>query len=633
MKSIAKLVCMMFLTMFIVSGGPAHAFPFAYPEIELVESEHGDAFKTDVSSVFDAHGNIHAVWADARTPGELPKLYGNTVLRDRNPFGSYLVFGDDVDFEYVSPVVLSNKDYPDRLYTLGIRVTSDPNMIVLARHDLNLPVSVNTVELSTFTVPVPPGMFFTDLNAVWTDHILNFAFISNNRVYYGTYDISANNWSYSGAVAMPPDVTVSNLSMTSDGAGYIYLAYNEHDDITFWNKLFTRRSNQPKTFSAGLLPERIVAESYDSYRSVIAATGNRDTNLNLRVSIVHTPEMATFPELICVTEENGLWELSDPFGHYSTDIDFGFFPYHAMDIDYDQAGRLYAVWEQDDHLYGSISSNAGQTFGAIMPLGPYDLEGRISLGMGHIPGNVTVVYQKYHIFPYAVPFALVSMSDIFDSCDKLPAETDFWDGYSGVSLDTSRYHGQTSSGPGIDPSSYRLTTESLKSGDGLLRDFGIEEHQGVLELYFYDSMTTEADFSIVFENSNAKNVVRMLGVRNEEHTNDYLYFDGTDWVQLAGRHVGWHHVIVTIDDDGTYIQIEEEPETGVYQTYLDMAFTSFTSILIEGGSDSDPYNVDDIRVETIPIDGFPPVVPLPVDSWVTILILMSVIGLILARFR
>ncbi len=639
MKSIAKLTSILFLFTFVLYGESTRAFPFAYPEIELVESEFEEGFKSEISTVFDINGNVHAVWADARFDGGMQKMYGNTILRDRNPIGSYLVFGEDEEHEYTSPVVLSSEHDPNTLYSLGVRISSDPNRIVLARHNLNLPASVNTEELGTFTFP-SPGPFYTDLNAVWTDHMLIFVFIAGGQILYGSYDTNTNNWS-SWVSITEPGFVFSNLSMALDSFGYIYLSYNKQNETTFENFLVTRRSIDVSSVSAGFYPERMVTQSFEPapYKSVIAATGIELPYATLRVSIAYTQEFATSPELICVTEIQGFWDTPAPFGQYSTDITFGASFISALDMDYDKAGRIYVVWAQDDFLFGSISHNTGQTFGAMMPLGPSNLDGRISLGLGYISGNVALTYNRYHITPYAVPFALVAMSDVFDACDEHPSETGFWNGWDGVALDTFNFHGDmfSHSPEVVNPASYQLTTESLESDVGLLKDYGNEEHQGILELYFYDSLTTEADFSIGFNNANLRNVIRMLGVRNDIYDgseNSYHYFDGDEWIELADRaQPGWRHVIVTVSDEGMLVQIEEVPETGIYKTHLDETFTSFTSIQIEGGSDSDPYNVDDIRIETIPIEGFPPVVPIPVDSWVTILIMISVIGIILIRFR
>ncbi len=270
-----------------------------------------------------------------------------------------------------------------------------------------------------------------------------------------------------------------------------------------------------------------------------------------------------------------------------------------------------------------VSFDFGESFGldSLIDTAGWEVLEKPCLSMGYTPGTIAVTYVHREGSDPHHPYTLVSFSEFYDSCDNPPAM--FWDGYGGVTQDSSLYHGATGMG-----TSYRLAS-AMNRGE-LLRDYGTSEQQGVVELYFYDSMTDQADFSVILNNDNLKGVIRMLGVRNDTTQSNYSYFDGTQWINWGGpRTVGWHHAIVTVNDTGILMELETSP--GTYLSIADTAFTAFTSIEIEGGSDSDPYNVDDIRVEANSLNAAPPV---PVDSEVSILLtilLLTVFGIWVRR--
>lgn len=612
----------------MLAGGltaPVGGYPFITPEIPLVEPEHSDFYKEHIDTTFDMGNNAHAVWIDWRDG--MGKIFGNTVLRDRTTLISYPSYTGDPAIPHSMPVILSDQLYPDRLYVLGTTDIVDPQELLLARYDLNLPGSVNPQDISSF--PLMESMI-SDFQAVWTMDNLNFVFVYDTMLFTGTYSIVSNTWIEFGPIDTNPDIVFSNPRLARDNMGYIYLTYNRFNTYLMQNTLVVRRSIEPCFLAQGFGPERQV--DFDvSYEMVpsIAATGPGPAPLS--VSIAYYREGATFPVILCATEVNGPWGAPVPLGGWVAQVNTPYDILQDVHAGYDRAGRLYVVWVSFDQLLGDISHDTGMSFGADRMLTPAGmiLSGPVSLALGNIAGNVAIGFMgDTGTSIYANPYMLVSMSDIYDACDMHPSLTGFWDTYTGVEVDIELFHGNT----GYPLGSYRLTTESLRDGDGVIRDYGLVEQQGLVELYFYDSESVTADFTVGLDNANARGVMRMLGVRNETNTHDYQYYNGTEWIDWASRANGWHHVIITVDDDGIEMKLEAVPDSGTYVTYQDAVFTSFTSIFIEGGSETDPYNVDDIRVETIPL-GAPPVHPLPVDTLWSILILTLILGIVLSRLR
>lgn len=608
----------------VVSG-----ITFSQPEIRLIEELFIARYQNEIDVSFDFDGNVHAVWNDDREG--IYKIYGNTILTTGSPIGSYSCHAGISAETYVMPSIVSDMSNPYGLFVIGTALTT-PAQLIGSSYDINyLPDSVHATDLMNDLELTPP-ITVDGLTAIWTDVWVNFVFEYDGSLYYGDFEYGSEIWTLRGSITPSPEDEYVTPSLAKDSDGFIYLCYTTIDSFSITSTLVAQRSNDQFSFLSGFGPQREIVQVGDTngFVSSISATG-AFFNSDLQVAVIFYHNSAIPPYVTCVCDHNGDWMSSLGFNGVFNNLNPGIGNYvNGLDIAYDSVGRLYAVYVDDrssiPQIYGSTSYDYGDSFtlDQHIPTNGYEILEQPSLAVGYTPGNIAVGYiHKEGALPHH-PYILVSQSEFFDTCDFPPDI--FWDSYGGVEADYALYHGLT--GDGV---SYRLITGEVKGE--LIRDYGTVENQGALELYFYDPVYLEpgaAEFSVALNNDNLKGVIRMLGVRNDTNQSNYSYHDGSQWVDWGGaRTVGWHHIIVTVNDDGIVMQLESSP--GSYLSYQDMDFTSFTSIEIEGGGTSDPYNVDDIRVETYPVPLPPP--PLPVDSGMAVLMSLAAIGSLLLKKR
>lgn len=287
---------------------------------------------------------------------------------------------------------------------------------------------------------------------------------------------------------------------------------------------------------------------------------------------------------------------------------------------------LYAVWFDDraggECLFGAISFTGGLTWGHDRQLtyGTPMLQNPPQIITGYSPGNLAVAYTRYTGVGIS-PHALVIMPLFYDGCDDDPAT--YWDSFTGVTPVFLPFHG-------LQGRSYEMTNGSDRGR--LERDFGPQENQGSVDLYFYDDIVNvNEDFYIGLDNDNRRGVIRMLGVRNDTTNNNYWYYDGAEWINWgaeAVRSTGWHHVAMTVNEAGLYMSLEYAD--GEYATWYDPSYTAFTSVFIEGGSDTEPYYVDDVQVEVLPLES---PVAIPAASPLFLIMLLAGFAILLHRSR
>ncbi len=615
------------VTICMIPSSVKAGFAFAQPEINLVEETHRPAVQSDVRTAFDSVGNVHAVWTDTRD--SLYKIYGNTVLQNRALLTSYLVYEGSISVEYISPCIMSTVADPEHVRVMGASETVPP-FLVLADCDLTtLPAYIDPTDVSEYEVIAATGIY--DLETFRWGYNQNFVFTDSGNLFYGYYDGLMMNWHLSGVMTPGPNEVYSSPRLDADQDGFIYMSFCLLNSASGQCQLLARRSVDPFILAGGFTTtDRFIDSTFWSspYSHAIAVNGYAG---NLRVTVVYADPLATMPPTYVKTDTNGNWFSADPFNGPRTQANIGGgFSITDLDCGYDEAGRLYVVWNDNRtighrDIYGSVSYDFGLTFELnrlLVNNNTTTMDGP-DLALGFTPGQIAVSYARV-VDGFQDPYVLFSSPEFYDSCDSPPNV--FWDGFSGVAMDTSLFHGQTGAG-----TSYRLETESVKGM--LVRNYGIVEQQGVVELYFYDPLTPmpgASDFYIVLNNDNLKGVIRMLGVRNDTTQSNYSYYNGSQWIDWGGvRTAGWHHVILTVNDDGIMMQLEHT--TGNYLTWSDTGLTSFTSLEIEGGSDSDPFHVDDILLEVTAL----PVSPteIPVDGLVPILIGLIVTGVLVVRSR
>ncbi|MCD4652820.1 hypothetical protein K8T06_02675, partial [bacterium] len=299
-------------------------------------------------------------------------------------------------------------------------------------------------------------------------------------------------------------------------------------------------------------------------------------------------------------------------------------PNAAFDSDNE---TLYVVWADDrstyHEVYGVISYDAGVWFQSEQQLtnnGQTLIEAPVIV-TGTESGNLAIAYTR-NTSTGDSPYVLVSMPAFFDKCDTDPGN--YWDSYAGVSVDS------TTIPPFSMPACYRLETASTKGQ--LINQYTVEQEGGI-DLYFYDDTTiTTENFFVALENTNAKGVIRMLGVRNETTQSNYAYSaDGVNWTDWGvPRSTGWHHITMTTSEAvGLEMSIEYSP--GLTAHYADPAFQYFTKITIEGGDTGDPYFVDDIEVHAISTLDERPIPTSSHFSLALLMIIMSVLVVLYSR--
>ncbi|MBN1296716.1 hypothetical protein JXA80_08035 [bacterium] len=616
----------------IIIGGSlsvCHAgFGFARPEIELVEAPYYPNTQNDLDCRFDSSGNVHFVWKDDRDSAS--QTYGNTVLLSGDHLQSYWAYPGFPSNDYVEPAILDSMAFPDNMFVLSYNTVL--NTLALGQYDLSgLPVSVLPSTLSIFPGPSPS---LDAMKAISVLSRINYGYESAPDLRFGGVELGTLTWDSEYTIPAPPDGSLNHFDCAVDAENFIYVCYDQYDFVLDQYQLVVRRSVNAGDFSSGFHMAHIIStHDFSAFYPTLAVTGSLMTG-DLFVSVLYVlPDPALQP-IECVTEFNGDWmtpgfipltsptTVNDVFGAsvsiVNRGIDAQYCPFHR---------HLHVVWADNRvgykaSLYGDTSYDLGMSWGIdteLLPVGDSILEApRLILGPN--PGHKAVAYIR-NADIFFNPYALVSNPEFLDSCDSNPAL--FWDAHGGVVIDASNYHG-------FSGASYALTENNTRGT--LVRDYGGIEQEGIVDLFFYDTMST-ADFTIILENANGRGVIRMLGVHNETTPTHYAYSpDGVNWQSLPDfRSLGWHHVVITVSASGAVFQIETYP--GVLQTVSDPGFTSFTRLEIDGQDATPPYNVDDIQVEVYAMGGQPPVIPAISPGFLGILIIAITGHLLLRRPR
>jgi len=605
-------------------------FEFVRPETPLVEPPYYPAYQSHVYPSFDYLGNIHYVWEDDRNGPT--NYYGTTIMNNGFRLNPYPVFGGSDDL--LHPFVLSSIVYPNNMFALGTNSVS--NEITVLEYDLmQLPGQITPVIIGINPVSSPPVDAF---EATSVANRLVFGYESFPNLHFGGFQIGGG-WDMESSILAAGMDYLQNVDIAVDSENYLYLCYDRCNDPGPNYDLIVRRSVNPGEFSSGFhLPHIVMTLDSGPFFPQLAVTGSF-TDSDLAVSVLYIHPDIGLTAIECVTELNGDWATSDffPLGNTIVNddnssmvsiIDNGF------DAQYDaNTRRLYVTWADDrmqpmSFLYGDISYDRGLSFGTdrTLGVGVLDVVEAPRLTLGASPGNLAVSYTRMD-GPDFYPLSLVSIPEFYDTCDVYPPA--HWDGFAGITLDDTVFHG-------FEGSSYAL--ENGRSRGLLVRDYAGIEQQGVIDLYFYDTMDTTVgiDFMIAVENVNAarlkndRGVIRMLGVKNDvTPTTHYKFFDGSVWETFssgAERSAGWHNVIITLAPGGTTFRLETSP--GVYEQRVDTGFETFTSLEIQADPATPPYNVDDIKVEVYAVGG---PVPLPALSVIGLLIVMIGMAVVLRR--
>jgi len=616
---------------FVLGNLVVHAVGFDFPrgEITLVESADESYSQMSPQVDFDFNGNAHVVWEDDRDFATY-HMYGGSVLTSGEVISSYRCF-DSNDDPHSIPYIFKNDAGATQMFGFTVNTRSTMYEMESVEYDLTtLPEVPGMVNLPTNVAFGAMGMEYFDMAAGSGNVYYVYKQSGDDNLYIGQFDQSIDNWVLDGMeVTAPMDYRFINPGLTVGVDGHVYLIY----DKEFYNgtpsfSVVARRTVTQNYITDGFGPERYVAGSPNSaMRPAIAVTGST-SGVDLKVAVTYIEyDPGVSQQIKCSMEDMGEWTMSTWGGDYSMALNGDITDTLLImgpEIEYDADKNLYIVWTDDRlgymEFFGNISEDAGQNFWSSderFAPGISNIIGDFSMATGPNGQDLALAYIRYN-GTYDVPMMLYSGATFFDNCDMDPALTGIWNQYTGVTVDYDLSYSY--------PGSYQFVNGSMKGT--LLHEFS-QEMQGRVNLQFYDTLSLTENFYVGLENANEKGVIRMLGVRNDT-TQNYQYSTngGVSWNDTGlPRTLGWHAIEFEVGDSGLIMTVESN---GTSFSTGDATMTAFTTLQMEGGSASSPYNVDDIRMEAFPLNESEPR-PIPTTTVFGLILLLGMVGVLIRR--
>jgi len=614
------MICIVMISGITIRAG----FDFIRPALPLVEPPYVANDQFHLHPNFDAFGNVHYVWDENRAGPY--QFWGSTIMNDGTQLSSYMAYSGPGTDDLLSPFILRSMAAFNNMFLIGYNATTQD--VAVVQYDLSqLPVSVNPVLIGMNPVSVPPINAFEAASVM--DRLL-YAYETFPDLWFGAFQIGGG-WDPEAGLSAGANDYQQNVDIAVDEENFIYICYDYYNFALDQYQLIVRRSVNAGDFSGGFHPAHVIT-THDSgpFFPELAVVGSM-MGFNLCVSVLYIQPDPGFTAIECVSELNGDWTtpgfnsmgvstINDDTTSTVSIVD------SAFDALYDPLNRrLHVVWSDNrmqptSFLYGDTSYDYGLSFGVdkVLGTGVLDIVEAPRITTGLAAGTLSVSFTRSDGTDF-YPWALVSIPEFYDTCDVDPAL--YWDAFGGIAIDWGRYHG-------YDGASYELS-----GGDRgvLVRSYGTVEQRGVIDLYFYDSLAG-ADFIVMLENVNAKliggdrGIIRMLGVKNDVNPTNYSYSEdgGVTWQNWGGpRSMGWHNINMLITETGTLFRLEASP--GNTLTWFDPSFTSFTTLEIQAGTETDPFHVDDVEVEVTPVGGLAPVPALSLFGFLVLLAAMAVV--------
>jgi hypothetical protein len=497
-----------------------------------------------------------------------------------------------------------------------------PNLNCIISHwDLTTLPGTPVVNIENPT-PLLPMVFSSsnDFDFIAVDNYIIYVYEFYPDLYLRRFNVTSGNWDTSETVLYAVSLTdLQNPRLAVDSDNYIYLSYDSHTSVPEQWHLMVRRSSAPgivDDFQIEVIPR---SSGSGEFNADLAVAGNSGSEY---CALVFWDPNASSDEIVCDTSIAQDWTIEFWGGlpYTVASQGSGLFvlgPSAAFDAD---GETLYVTWADNslgnDEVWGAISRDGGLTFDNREQLTDNAMsliDGPV-IATGTDPGVYAIAYTR-NTGGLNSPFVLCSVPAFFDQCNGPPSN--YWDIYDGVTQSTNQYFSE--------PYSYQMATAATRGQ--LISEYGSVEHTGGVNLMFYDDTTiTTEDFYVALENNNARGVIRMLGVRNDTTNTNYAYsLNGEDWVDLmVPRATGWHNLVITANEtDGLSMYIDD-----ITHVQTDPAFQTFTRVVIDGGTSSDPYYVDDISVHAVPLIEFRPI---PATSPLFLVLLLAGVGVILVR--
>ncbi len=618
------LVASAIVSLALMSGLVPRANADLFPEPQIVvEPAYLTSGQVHPDVAFDDENAVHVVWSGDPTTG-IDRIFHKKI----DATGS---IGTTEPVEIDGPCVASDcgLDYPS-LAIAGTRCT------VVYPGSASHP-SVDSSELNTatgiwsFTGQADVGTYgpFAEVAvAAYGDYlILAHPYQGGFRFVQCDHGVWQPLTEY---LLLPaPGVYFANIDIAVDDDGYFYAVFDIRDTNSLTSAVYVGRSTNPYNPIGAFLSFRAVeafhSEVFQSFPS-ISVTGSAAA-LDLAVTIGWVHLNTGNPQVFAQTEFNGLWSTSMDFGGTGSRAcswTSGVVAKH-LDVHRDTEGVVRMVWldlrVENDEVYGAVSYNNASSF---LPdecvscisenLNPVT-DPAIAVSNG--PAKTTaIVFSRLHDgFNHA--FISFQHSLLYDSCD---GDFSNWDTGSGVEIDPSVSH---------DPggASFKFLTTGKRGV--LMQDFSPDQLTGSIDFWFYDSMSVSSDFRFRIDGDDGQRagVYRMIGINNASSHTTYSVDDGSGvWLTTtASRSTGWHHVIASVRNG--LIEIFMDPEINTEPVVSSIGFEYFYRIEFEGGTDADPYHLDDVHVIGEVLRATP---SLSVSG---IILLLVSIGVVLLRCR
>ncbi|MBN2056060.1 exo-alpha-sialidase [bacterium] len=298
-------------------------------------------------------------------------------------------------------------------------------------------------------------------------------------------------------------------------------------------------------------------------------------------------------------------------------------------------GDLHLVWD-DSHLgsssiYHAISFDHGESF----------------QGSTHVSHDSSEMEQLLPVISGWSPARLLNVAwiDYRDSVIDHNIYTNFYrptfyDGFADGDFSnwTTADNVFSSNERAVDGDGYSARFGGSNRAPGDLVQVLPELQQGTVDFWFWDGygsnpLYESVDFQInlSYDDGTKAGVVRALGVVNANSNTRYQSYNGNTWtvIEAIPRSEGWHRVTFDVSATGLTIQLDAADYPALQPVYSDALFRSFDQVEFTGGSDSAPYFLDAVSIET-----YEPLQPaVPALSGAGLLLLLIGLALLLKRVR
>ncbi len=600
-------VCVLLL---LCSGGPAsQAYYYGEPE-RFVEStfDGSNQFNQDVA--FDGSGNVHVVWIEHEDLGSYEIFHRIKLHQGESlPTGpiAFDPFCQSIDCGLNRPMFAAG-NHPEEFGFCVFSRGQSPFGIELSTIDSSFTWAYNGVFVSSTTT----------VDYAFTSYA-NHAFFIYSRM-GGMRLERLTDGIPDGApfdFLPDPDYTLYHPDICTDEEGYLYVIYEAYNSSTSAYVRKIQRSLDSEDVSGFSFARAVLGAANFEYPS-IAAIGSL-TNLDLRVGIGKIEHSGTNYRVEGLVEVNGIWDSPGAYagqealirladsGNVASNIDVAFGRDHAFHV----------VWCDDtviqSEAYASVTFDDASSFSAPQCLS-CDTETHSIVMTPRIAASrddsrsLAIVFIQDDPSTTNHPWLLHVPTHFRDTGDM---DFDNWDTAAGVMIDTTFGRGDTMS--------FRFESESIRGA--LSRSYIDTPIVGTVDFWFYDRLSESSDFHLRIDGDDGTkgSVYRMIGINNASSHTTYSVHDGSDWQTLSNaRTMDWHHVLINVTDTG--IEILLDPETDPAPVYSSSQMIEIGSIQFEGGTDSDPYNLDDVTIAAY----VPRAVPaLTIDGIIFTLIVLS----------